>query len=282
MTSREEKNKKYVDEINKEKTIKIIKICLKIFAVIIIIFTLSFLYSYYIEPNKIETREYLIKDVNIPDEYNGVKILHFTDLLYGKVINSDKLHKIAEEIKNINPDIVFFTGNIVDKEYEIKENEISKLNDFFINIPYTIGKYAVLGDADTRNFKLIMENTGFNILDNEIFEIYNGINKINLIGISYGEDKEIISDNETYTITIINNYDDFSKFNITSNLVFAGHNLGGELRPFDIPLLGLDKHLDSYYEENNTKVYISNGLGSPHHLRLMNNPSMNVYRLYNK
>ncbi len=54
------------------------------------------------------------------------------------------------------------------------------------------------------------------------------------------------------------------------------------MRPFGIPLLGLDKHLDNYYEENNTKVYISSGLGSIHNLRLMNKPSMNVYRLYNK
>ena len=282
MTSREEKNKKYVDEIKREKTTKIIKISLKIFGVIVLVFTLLFLYSYYVEPNNIETHEFLIKDSNLPKEFNGIKILHFSDLLYGKTINKETILKISEEIEKINPDIVLFTGNIVDKEYEIHEDEINKLNDFFINIPYTIGKYAVSGDLDTRNFKLIMENTGFNILDSEVYEIYNGINKINLIGISYGEEKEITNNNETYTITIINNYDDYNKFNISSNLVFSGHNLGGELRPFGLPLLGMDKHLNNYYEENNTKVYISNGLGSPHHLRLMNKPSMNVYRLYNK
>ena len=81
---------------------------------------------------------------------------------------------------------------------------------------------------------------------------------------------------------IINNYDDYNKYNLSSNIVLAGHNLGGEVRLFNLPLLGLDKHLNNYYEENNSKVYISNGLGSIHHLRLMNIPSMNVYRLYNK
>lgn len=282
MTSREEKNKKYVDEINKEKTVKVLKIGLKIFIVIILIFTLIFLYSYYIEPKKIETKEYLIKDANIPDEFNGIKILHFTDLLYGKVINEESLLKIAEEIKLINPDIVIFTGNIISKDYEIHENEIKLLNDFFSGISYTIGKYAVSGDIDTRNFKLIMENTSFIVLDNEILEIYNGINKINLIGITYNENKEIKNDDTSYTITIINNFDDYSKYNLSSNLVFAGHNLGGVIKIFGLPIVGLDKHLNEYYEENNTKIYISNGLGSPQHLRLMNKPSMNVYRLYNK
>lgn len=282
MISREEKNKKYVNEINKEKSIKIIKVFLKIFAIIIFILAIIYSYAHFYEINKFEVREYLIKDVSIPDDFNGIKILHFTDLLYGQNINQSKLEKISNEIKLVNPDIVLFTGNIINKEYVINEDDIKYLNDFFNNIPYTIGKYAISGDVDTQNFNLIMENTGFVILNNELEYIYNGTNKINLIGISYNETKEIKHNNADFTITIINNYDHYNEYNLTSNLVFAGHNLGGEIRLFNIPLLGLDKHLNSYYEENNSKIYISNGIGSIHQLRLMNKPSMNVYRLYNK
>lgn len=281
MTSREEKNKKYVDEINKEKRIKITKILLKILFIIITLFTVMFLYAKFYEPAKLETHEYLINDISIPDEFNGVKILHFTDILYG---NSSKkqLEKVQEEIKIINPDIVLFTGNIINKDYQISEEEIKTINAFFKNIPYTIGKFAVLGDMDTQNFDLIMENTDFTIINNESLSIYNGINKINLIGINYNKNNEVKNTDDSFTITIINNYDEYSKYNITSDLVFAGHNLGGEIRIFNQPLLGLDKHLNNYYEENNSKIYISNGLGSIHNLRFMNKPSINVYRLYNK
>lgn len=282
MTSREEKNKKYVDEIKKEKAIKITKKIFKIFGIFTIIITSFYLYAYFYEPNKLIVHEYLINDIKIPDEYNGKKILHFSDLLYGKVIDENKLSIISEEIKLINPDMVVFTGNIVSKDYEISEDEIKLLNNFFSNIPYRIGKYAITGDTDTRNFKLIMENTDFNILDNELIDIYNGINKINMIGIGYDETKDIKKDNADYTITIINNYDEYEKYNLTSDLIFAGHNLGGEIRLFNLPLLGHNKYSNSYYEENNSKIYISNGIGSPHHLRFLNMPSMNVYRLYNK
>lgn len=281
MISREEKNKKYVDEINKEKTIKVTKIVLKILLIIIIVFALIYLYSRFYEPNRYVTHEYLIKDVKIPDEFNGVKILHFTDTLYGS-INKSKLSKITDEIKLINPDMVFFTGNIISKDYQVNENDIKELNNFFSSIPYTIGKYAITGDVDNHNFNLILENSDFTILNNNLLSIYNGKDKINIIGISYGDEKEIKKESDDFTITLINNYDDYSKYNITSDLIMAGHNLGGELRPFNIPLLGLDKHLDTYYEENGSKIYISNGIGSIHNLRLMNKPSMNVYRLYNK
>lgn len=280
MNSREEKNKKYVDEINKEKRIKVTKIVLQILFVIIVIFTLIFLYAKYYEPKKLETHEYLIKDISIPIEFNGIKILHFTDLLYGS-INDNQLKKIQEEIKIINPDIVFYTGNIINKEYKINEDEIKMINSFFKDISYTIGKYAVLGDVDNQNFDLIMENTDFTILNSELLSVYNGLNKINLIGISYNKKNEIKDNDDTYTITIINNYDEYNKYNITSNLVFAGHNLGGEIRLFNQPLFGTNKYRNNYYEENDSKVYISNGLGSIHKLRFMNKPSMNVYRLYN-
>ena len=281
MTSREEKNKKYVDEINREKTIKITKIILKVFLVIVVIFSSIFLYAKFYEPSKLVTHEYLIKEASIPDDFNGVKVLHLTDILYGS-INENKLKNLEEEIKLINPDMVIFTGNIVKKDYHVTEEEIKILQNFFISIPYSIGKYAVIGDIDDQNFHLIMEGTDFTIINNEILTIYNGKNKINLIGINNTEIKEIKNESDDYTITMINNYDDYSKYNITSNLVLAGHNLGGEIRIFNIPLLGLDKHLNSYYEENNSKIYISNGIGSNHGLRLMNKPSINVYRLYNK
>ena len=279
MISREEKNQIYVDEINKEKTKKVLKIFLKIIGSLLIIFTMFFLYAYFIEITSFKTNEYVINDEGIPSGFKGIKILHISDILYGKTINQKELGKIKDEITLINPDIVFFTGNIISNEYSIKEDEITKLNNFFNEIPYTIGKYAIKGDADTSSFDLILENTEFTILNNEKIELYSELNeKINLVGINYNEDSDIKLD-DCYTIVLINNYDEYGKHNINANLVLAGHNLGGELRIFNMPLLGMDKHLDSYYNENNTKVYISNGLGSIHHLRLMNKPSMNVYRI---
>lgn len=280
MISREEKNKKYVDELNKEKRIKVSKILFKILGVIIVFFTTCFLYIYFLGPKGLKTKEYVIEDSSIPSNFNGIKILHFSDILYGSTMNKNGIEKIKNEINLINPNIVFFTGNIISENYDIDENEIKYLNEFFKNIPYTIGKYAVMGDVDSTTFNLIMENTNFIVLDNELKDIYNGKDKINIIGINTKEVKEIKA-NDIYTITLINNYDDYKKYNITSNIVLAGYNLGGEIRLFNSPLLDTSKYLNDYYEENNTKIYISSGLGTRHHMRLMNKPSLNVYRLYN-
>lgn len=282
MISREEKNKVFVDEIKKEQAIKISKIILKVLGIVILCFTLIFLYIYFIGPRGLKTNEFVINDSSIPNNFSGIKVLHFSDILYGSTINKDNIEKLSKEIKLINPDIVFFTGNIINEEYEIEEDEIKSLNEFFKNIPYTIGKYSVSGDIDTSTFNLITENTNFIVLNNEIIDVYNDKEKINIIGIDKNNEKKEIKKTDNYTITIINNYDDYEEYNLTSNLVLSGHNLGGELRLFGLPIVGTDKYLNKYYEENNTKIYISSGLGTKHHIRFMNKPSINVYRLYNK
>lgn len=283
MISREQKNKVYIDEIKREQAISISKKIFKIFIIMLTMFTLFFFYTYFIGVKGLKTNEIKIVDENIPNSFDGIKILHFSDILYGRTIKEKELEKLEKEIILLNPDIVIFTGDIIYNEYQIDTREISLLNSFFKEIPYTIGKYAVKGELDKTTFDLIIEDTNFNVLNNELINIYNHSNEsISLIGININEEATQNLNSNNYTITLIHNYDDFSKYNVQTDLVLAGHNLGGEIRLFNIPLLGENKYMDSYYLENNTKIYISSGLGSIHHMRLFNKPSMNVYRLYNK
>ena len=283
MITREEKNKEIVNELKREKAINLSKKIFKIFIIIFFLFTSFFMYTYFLGVKGLRTKEYLVIDADIPDSFSGIKILHLTDLLYGKTTFEREIKKLEEEVKLINPDIVFFTGNIISNDYEINKEERELITDFFQNIPYKIGKYAIRGKNDKTDFDLIMENTNFNILDNEQENIYyNDTDFIHLIGLNNNEIKEVPNDSNSYTITLINNYDEYEKYHVTSSLVLAGYNLGGEIRLFNNPILGEAKYLDNYYEINNEKIYISSGIGTVHHARLFNKPSMNVYRLYNK
>lgn len=280
MISRAQKNKELNKEINYEKTINLSKRLLKLLFIIILIFSAFFLYAYFIGIKGIKTNEFVIKDDYIPTSFNGVKILHFSDILYDHAINSENLNSLLDEIKRVNPDITVFTGNLINNNYNLNESDIKNIHEFMKNIPYKIGKYAIKGNLDTNNFDLIMDNTEFTVLDNEVLEIYNGSNEsINIYGININNNEKINIDNDKYTISLINNYDMHEKYITQSNLIFAGNNLGGEIKIFGIPLLTDNKYNKDYYEENDSKIFISNGLGSPHHMRFMNHPSINVYRL---
>lgn len=279
MTTREQKNKKVVSELKKEKALNISKKIFHLVSFISIILLLFFAYIYFIGVKFILTHEYVINDNKIPQSFEGVKILHFSDLLYGSTIHKQDLEKLQKEISLINPQIVIFTGNIVNPNYNLQEDEINYLQKFFKNLPYAIGKYAVMGEYDSSTANLILENSDFTILNNEIIPVYYHTKDfINIVGLN-NPTNELNIDNQLYTITLINNYDQYHQFNISSDLILAGHNLGGEIRLFNNPLLGNNKYNNAYYEEDNQTIYISNGLGSIHHLRFMNHPSINIYRL---
>jgi len=284
MISRSEKNKKVVQEINKEKTIKMSKILLVITLIISLIVVLLYLYVRFIGTSLIETHEFVIRDNRIPASMHGVKILHLSDLLYGSTIDKNDLDFLQEEIELINPQIIVFTGDIVDENYSLSNDEINYLQDFFNEIKTDLGKYAIYGDMDNSNFNSIMNKTDFVILNNKHVLVYNKENTpINLIGLNVNEINNIEDlNNDYFTIGLIHNYDNYNKFMVNSDVILAGHNLGGEIRlPFTSGLLGDNQYDDNYYEINGTKVHISNGLGSIHKMRFFNHPSINVYRLYN-
>lgn len=285
MQTRQEKNKKIVSDIKKEKNIKRSKKMLVFLLIISIILILVYLYMYFIGTSFIQTHEYVIKNNNIPSSFHGTKIVHLSDLLYGTTIDKNDLDYLKKEISKINPDIIVFTGDLVYDKYQLTNNDLDILKDFFNNLDYRIGKFAVKGDMDSTTFDLVMEESKFQVLDNNYEIIYNNDNTpiiISGININNSNLFNINNSNNNYLISLIHNYDHYNNYNINANLVLAGHNLGGEIRlPFLGAMLGENKYVDNYYEENSNIVHISNGLGSYHKMRLFNHPSINVYRLYN-
>lgn len=286
MVTREEKNKEIRKEIKREKNINYSRNFFKIFLLVSFIFITLFLSLRYVGTSFIKTKEFIIRDNTIPLSFHGKKILHFTDLLYGSTITDTNLKKLTKEFQLIKPDIVIFTGDIIDKNYSLSKEKLDMLKNFFKEIPYTIGKYAVKGDYDLATFDLIMDESNFTILDNEYKLVYYKDNTpISLIGFNSNNISLEKIDNEKingiYKISLIHNFDYYNQ-SFNSNLILAGHNLNGEIYiPFYQGLLGNNKYNKSYYEINNSKVYISNGLGSIHKMRMFNHPSINVYRLMN-
>ena len=94
MISRSEKNKKVIQEINREKTIKLSKKLLTITFIIAFIVVILYLYTRFIGTSFLKTNEYIIKNSNIPASFHGVKIVHISDILYGSTINKKDLNKM--------------------------------------------------------------------------------------------------------------------------------------------------------------------------------------------
>ncbi len=280
MESRKERNKELVKEINHERNVKISKVVFKIIFVLLIITILIFLYMYFIGIKFININEHYI-ETNVESLY-GIKILHFSDLLYGSTMNNKNLQDLEKKINLVKPDIVIFTGNLISEDYKLTDDDKKALINFLNSINPLYGKYAVYGNYDNLTYNDIMNQSNFILLDNQSTKVYfNNNDYLTITGLNTNTVENINYDDSNYHIALINNYDYYKNYSLNANLVLAGNNLGGEIK---IPLIGgiaLDnKYKDEYYQTDNYQVYISNGLGTRHHLRLFNHPSINIYRLY--
>lgn len=282
MKTRQEKNKKIQDEITKEKHQERMKKIVKVISIILIISLTILSYGMFIGARYTFVNEHKITDKKIPNSFHGLKIVQISDLLYPSLKSND-LDKLTKKINELKPDILVFTGNIKRNHYELTKKDITTLNKFFNSLNSNIKKYAIYGNNDNDNLKLIFENTNFLILDNQEDIIYNGENEsIKIIGFNAKKlDFSNITESNDYTICLLSNPDKITKVNNTCQVVFSGETLGGEIKlPFT---KGLDNHTyyKNYYLINQTKLYINNGLGNNYNLRLFNHPSINFYRLTN-
>ena len=76
----EEKQKEIFNEDRKAKIKKIIKWSIKAILIITILIGGFFTYNSYVATVKIKVREYRVVNSKIPESFNGIKIIQFSDL----------------------------------------------------------------------------------------------------------------------------------------------------------------------------------------------------------
>lgn len=267
---------------------------------VLLFFLLLLIYGRYIGTDGLITKEYVI-NTNIDESFDGLKIVHFSDLHYLRVTNKSNFKKVVDEINLINPDIVFFTGDLIDKDFKLKDKEKEDLISLLSNIKSKYGKYAVIGNHDYMKdielFKEIYSLSGFTLLQNDYDIVYGNNNDKLFIGgtDTYSFDKADISkvmeyfngnDDISYKIILCHEpdyIDDIVK-DYDIDLVLSGHSHNGQInipyiKKFFLPK-GSKKYYDNYYKVKDTDLYVSSGIGlSRLNLRMFDKPSINFYRI---
>lgn len=272
------------------------------FLFFVLLFILIILiYGRYEGTSGLITKEYKIETSDIGNSFDGLKIVHFSDLHYLRVVDNNMLETIKDEINLINPDIIFFTGDLIDKDFKLTTKKENELVDFLNSINSKYGKYAIIGNHDYVQEDGLMEDiytrSDFILLQNSYDIIYSDSDdKIFIGGVdNYSYDKsdidktmEYFNDNDdiNYKIILVHepDYADtiLDKYNV--NLILSGHSHNGQVNiPYVKKLFlpyGSTKYYNNYYNINGTSLYVSNGIGESRiNFRLFNKPSINFYRI---
>ena len=234
-----------------------------------------------------------IKIEKLPTNFEGLKIVHISDLHLGSF--NYRYHILDRAIKLINhlePDFIFFTGDLVNNcAWELKDWEL-----VLKQLSAKKGKYSVLGNHDygdykqwdseklkQDNFKSIKKfykKIDFKLLLNEADIIDNDGDKLSIVGVEnwgnppfkqYGDLNESLKNVKDIPFKILLSHDPshwnkevIQKTDIT--LTLSGHTHGMQAginlkNKKWSPIKYKYKHWAGLYEHHQQYLYVNRGLG---------------------
>ena len=267
-----------------KEEIKVKKRKLKWQIKLIVIILILIIYCFCIGTKGIFIKEFKIETNKISQKANGLKILHFSDLHYGSSTNEKNLKKLIEKINLTKPDIVIFTGDLIDEDYKLKNNEENKIINYLNEINTTLGKYYIAGEEDKKISKNILGLASFiNINNTEQLIYLDNNNSILLLGNKTAKKYFINnSDDNYFKILAIHNpneVDNLTDYNF--DITLAGHTHGGQVNIPKIKDLLIDsKYKKTHQKIKNTELFVNPGIGtSKINIRIFNHPQIYLYRI---
>lgn len=94
--------------------------------------------------SKFKTREVEVPIANLPDSLKGLRIVQLSDIHLGSWVRTQPLQNAVDIVNDLHPDVVFFTGDMVN--YSAKETV--GFESILGQIKAPLGVYAIMGNHD--------------------------------------------------------------------------------------------------------------------------------------
>lgn len=237
---------------------------------ILIIGILLAIYSFFVEPNKLEITNYKIQD----KELAGVKIVFASDF-HIKPNQQKRLKQIVATINEQNPDLVVSTGDYVSGHTQESTMHPKEIAEELSKIRTKYGFYTTLGNHDgwyDRWFiQEILENKGIKVLNNKNVKLPMNGKNICIAGVEdmmtgFPNIEDALKGTNSPTILLTHTPDIFPDVPPNVNLTLAGHTHGGQVR---LPILGAlivpsdygNKYASGLTVEKGKKLITTRGIG---------------------
>lgn len=241
-----------------------------------------------------KVKKIALKFPNLPSSFKGLKIVQISDVHSGSFTDKRAVEKGVEKILQLNPDIILFTGDLVNNE----SDEMDDYMDVFSKLKAPMGVYSILGNHDYGDYKTwsspqakqqnlerlkqIHAQMGWRLLLDENVTLEKNNEQIALIGIQnwsalkrfpkYGNLKKAYEGSEHLPFKILMSHDPTHwdaevrpKYG-DIDLMLAGHThgmqFGVEIPGFRwSPVQYVYKQWAGLYQEGSQKLYVNRGYG---------------------
>jgi predicted MPP superfamily phosphohydrolase len=206
----------------------------------------------------------------------------------------NRLNKFIREIERIQPDVILFTGDLIDNvdTYQHVDKLIAKLQE----LPTSAHKYAILGnhdfsDADNTTTKIrgILAAADFHLLENASTTLDVNGKRLAIGGIAdlrhAKPDYDLVMPEADKALLMIHEPDIAKDLRVPTryDIILAGHSHGGQINFAGLRMKNKgSKHYDrGWYQLNHrTQLYVNSGIGQTFlPFRFMTPPTMLVLDL---
>ncbi|MRH43455.1 metallophosphoesterase [Aquibacillus halophilus] len=250
----------------------------------------------YFDTNYFQINSVEVNSNKIPTD-TDLLILQISDL-HNKVFGKNN-QKLISTVRELNADIIVITGDLIDRG-TVEFDDVFHFIDNLKNINQDI--YFVSGNHEWQNpraeeFFNGLKNRHVTILDNKNIQITKNNVTLNLVGVADSstnhEDVQQafsgVSD-DSYTVLLSHSPGIVENYHIPAELTLSGHTHGGQVRfPFIGALVAPDQgflpKLDKgkYKLGQNQYLYIDSGLGtSILPIRFLNPSQLSLIRVINR
>lgn len=226
----------------------------------------------YFEARGINVTRITLVSEKISQQSTPIRLLQISDLHLGIMSDTQRVTRIINMIRNLNPDVVVSTGDLVD----MQANHLGHFAKIFQDLHPRFGKFAIVGNHeviggmdDAREF---MQQAGFSVLTNKAVTIEN---VLTLVGVddpmaknteaSASAERTVLKQlAQQHFIVLLKHQPVVDADSVgLFDLQLSGHTHGGQILPFNF-LTSLVYRVPTGLSllAKDTWLYVSRGIGT--------------------
>lgn len=212
---------------------------------------------------------------NLPQEFDGFRILQFSDLHVGPTIKREYVEEITGQILEQKADMIVFTGDLVDGSVAWLKDDVAPLKE--LKAPF--GTYFSTGNHEyysgVEAWMREADRLGFDVLHNEHRVITQGVGRIVLAGVTDFGGKDfgrahashpeaaVAGAPEGVTRILLahqpRSVAEATKFGY--DLQLSGHTHGGQYFPGNYLARLNQPYIEGLHKHDTMWVYVNRGVG---------------------
>ena len=220
----------------------------------------------------------IVQDIaipNLPIEFQGLKIAQISDLHVGPTIKADYARTIVDQVNALNPDLIFFTGDMVDGSVDRLSADVEPLRD----LKSKYGTYFVTGNHEyysgAEQWVSKVGELGMIHLENEHRILKQGEASLAIVGVTDLMAHHTIKSHKSDPQKAMRGIpDDMPSImlahqpgtaemteGLAIDLMVCGHTHGGQFMPFNLAVAKAHKYYAGLYRQEKMQVYVNRGTG---------------------